>query len=405
MKRILCLLAALCLLLSGCNWMDGNYSSVQPHKNHGQAVDSSEISAKNYTELLQALQELIAEGKEKAVIHVGEYDQELLEAHAARAAEFTATSTPLGAYAVERIHYDLGTSGGAPALALEITYRHSRIEILQVRPVEDMEAVRGKILEALDNFQVSLVLLVDHYGEMDVAQLVEDYADSFPQTVMEVPQVSVGIYPESGIARILELKFSYQNSRDALRQMRTQVADIFDSADLYISHEDTDHVKFSQLYGFLMERFEYQFETSLTPAYSLLRHGVGDSEAFACVYAALCRQAGLECLVVTGTCHGQSRYWNIVLDGENYFHVDLQRCSELGSFQEWHDGQMNGYVWDYSAYPACPEVLPTEPPAPPQPEPTEPESEETEPDESLPPEAAEDPTGDATDNTEENTEI
>ena len=45
-----------------------------------------------------------------------------------------------------------------------------------------------------------------------------------------------------------------------------------------------------------MERYDYRIETSITPAYSLLRHGVGDSRAFAVVYAAMCQQAGLECL-------------------------------------------------------------------------------------------------------------
>ena len=31
-RRIICLVAAMCLMLSGCSWMDGNYLSVQPHR-------------------------------------------------------------------------------------------------------------------------------------------------------------------------------------------------------------------------------------------------------------------------------------------------------------------------------------------------------------------------------------
>ena len=102
-----------------------------------------------------------------------------------------------------------------------------------------------------------------------------------------------------------------------------------------------------------MERFDYKQETSITPAYSLLRHGTGDSRAFAQIYAAMCRDSGLTCMSVTGTREGEPWTWNIILDGEAYYHVDLLRCSEIGKYQEWTDEEMEGYVWDYSAYPAC----------------------------------------------------
>ena len=104
-------------------------------------------------------------------------------------------------------------------------------------------------------------------------------------------------------------------------------------------------------FGFLTERFDYKMDTSITPSYSLLYHGVGDSRAFAEVYAAMCRQAGLECMIVTGTRDGAPWTWNMVRDGGEYYHVDLLRNS--GNFREYTDMEMTGYVWDYSAYPSC----------------------------------------------------
>ena len=41
--------------------------------------------------------------------------------------------------------------------------------------------------------------------------------------------------------------------------------------------------------------------------------------------------------------------------------MDLLRCSSTGGFREKTDGEMGGYVWDFSAYPACPEVVIPEP--------------------------------------------
>ena len=355
--RIYPILALLCLVLTGCSWMDGNYYSVTPHEAHTLSSDSSDVTASTYRELCAALEDLVASGREKGIIYVGEYDQQLLEAGLSAAVRNTLNATPLGAYAVDDIRYELGSNGGKLAVAVEITYLHGRTEIQKLQQVADMQAATAAILKALTECSSGLVLQVESYSDADVDQLVADFAEEYPQLIMEVPQVAVGIYPETGESRILELKFTYQNSREDLRQMQSYVGSIFDAAKLYISSEDSDDVKLTQLYAFLMERFEYQVETSITPAYSLLRHGVGDRRTFAVVYAAMCRQAGLECHVVTGTRNGEPWYWNIVLDGETYYHVDLLLCSEAGGFEERTDPDMTGYVWDYSAYPQCPEPV------------------------------------------------
>lgn len=376
MKRMVSLLAALCLLLTGCSWMDGNYYDITPHEEQIHSADSGEISAVNYYQLCRALGDMVDSGKEKGIIYVSEYNSGTVEEGIQDAVGYICNETALGAYAVEEILYEVGTNGGRPAISVEIRYYHSRWEIRQIQETSDMETVKLAIYDALESCQASLVLQVENYAAMDLEQLVQDYAAAYPELIMEVPQVTVGIYPDSGNERILEVKFIYQNSRDTLRQMQTQVASLFEAAELYVSGDGSDYLKLSRLYGFITGLgFDIQLDTSITPAYSLLRHGVGDSKAVAGVYAALCRRAGLECQVVTGTRNGEARCWNLVKDGERYYHVDLLRCWELGSFREFTDGQMSGYVWDYSAYPECPE-LPT---MPPETKPTEDNTAETDP--------------------------
>lgn len=380
--------AVLCLLLAGCGWFEGSYVSITPHEEQPDSAQNEAVSAQNYAQLLEVLDEMVESGTESGVINVADYDEALVERNMALAVTYLKNVHPIVAYAVEEIHYEVGTNTGRPAIAVSITYRHGRIEIQKIQKVRTMEDVEAAIGEALEAYDASLVCQVDDFEEADFSQIVQDYAEEHPDTVMEVPTAAAAIYGGS-TARVVELTFTYQTSRDALRSMQSQVQPVFDSAVLYVSGEGADNQKYAQLYAFLMERFDYKLETSITPAYSLLRHGVGDSRAFATVYAAMCRGAGLECRIVTGTCNGEPWTWNIVLDNGRYYHVDLLRCSEAGTFRERVDSEMTGYVWDYSAYPECtaPNVPPTE--APVETFPPETATEQTDP--SAPEESTEDP--------------
>lgn len=353
MKRnFIIMVLAMSLLLSGCGFLDGNYVSVTRHREQRLTSQNDVTSASNYLELMDVLEDMIADGREVAAINVAQYPQDALDDGMEMAIRHARENYPIGAYAVEDVQYELGTSGGDPALSVTIVYQHSRAEILRIRRVKDIQEAEKLISDSLEGYESSIVFLVENYFDRDFTQFVQDYAAAHPETVMETPQVTVGAYG-TGQSRVVELIFTYQTSRDSLRRMQSQVKPVFDSAALYVSGDGEQRQKFSQLYAFLMERFDYKIETSITPAYSLLKFGVGDSRAFATVYAAMCRGAGLECLTVTGTRAGEPWVWNIVLDEGRYYHVDLLRCNETGRYQEKTDGEMAGYVWDYAAYPQC----------------------------------------------------
>lgn len=350
--RMIALVVVISLFLGGCGWLDGSYVSVTPHQEQSGSIRSENLTVSNYEELLNVLENVVSKGTETCVINVVNYQQDYLELNVANAVQRIQKVYPVGAYAVESVKYEIGSNTGKTAIAVEIAYRHSRNEIRNIRKAQDTEAARKYVGQTLESFDTVLVMELDTYEELDYVQVVQEYALENPQSVMEIPQVTWEAYG-IGTSRVVELTFFYQTNRDALRTMQTQVQPVFDSAVLYVSGEGAQHQKYAQLYAFLMERFDYKLETSITPAYSLLRHGVGDSRAFATVYAAMCRDAGLECMVVTGTRNGEPRIWNIIRSEDAYYHVDLLQCEEAGRFQEMLDSEMGGYVWDYSAYPAC----------------------------------------------------
>lgn len=371
MKRWILMCIMVALLLSGCSRIrDGHFHSVEINDAQSNPIGTQNISVKNFDEICQALTAFAKEGIKSQVISFAEYDQTKLEQDMRKAIWWVQTYDPITAYAVERITFEKGTSNGKSAVSVEISYVHDRAEIQRIQKAQNIKNVRQMIQVALNNSQAGVVLLWENYKETDFEQMVEDYALKYPQMVMETPEVSVALYPENGDQRVVELKFTYQNSRESLRQMQSQVSSLFSSAELYVIGKGATFEKAELLYSFLMERNEHQLETSITPAYSLLEYGVGDNRAFASVYAAMCEQSGLRCQIITGTRWGVPWSWNLICVNDVYYHVDLLRCLEAGSFRTWMDADMEGYVWDFYAYPES--VMPDSDPVDPQHTDTEP---------------------------------
>lgn len=361
MKRLLAMAMILCLLLSGCSmWLDGSYVSTVPHEEQSNQMESQLQAVSSYAGLYRVLKSMVQSGKQSGLISVANYNQLVVARDMRLAADSIMTSDPIGAYAVESIAFELGTNAGKPALSVDIRYFHDRTEIQNIKTAKKMMNADKEIALALDNCSSGLVLYIEQYEERDFVQWVADYAAKNPEKVMENPQVTANLYPQTGDARVLELKFTYQNSRDVLRNMQTQVGQRFRDARNRIQKAE-EGLAYEAMYTYLAELFpEYRQETSITPAYMLLTQGVGDSNAFATVYSAVCQSAGLENITVTGTRDGEPWRWNIICQNGVYYHVDLLRCIQDGQFRMCTDEEMMGYAWDFSMYPAC-GVQPEEP--------------------------------------------
>lgn len=354
MKRfatIIIFATALCLLLAGCDsWLDGSYVSVMPHLEQNMLNRNEVIIASTYTEIRDNLADMIESGGTSGVISLGEMDQSAAREYMDTAVQFLRKNNPVCAYAVESVTYDIGSNREGTVVAYQINYYHGRSEILRIELADRPSDAKAEIASALEDQDASLVLRIKEYEAIDFTQMVYDYAYANPNVVMEIPTVSVSIYPETGKERVVALSFTYETSREVLLQMRKRVEQVFLSAELYVKGATQVSDIYSQLYSFLMKRYEYTVETSITPSYSLLLHGVGDSRAFANIYAAMCRESELDCKVISGTKNGIPWCWNLVRLRDEYFHVDLIACEESGEFQMLTSSEMTGYVWDYSAY-------------------------------------------------------
>lgn len=353
MRRLLPICLILVLLLTGCsNWLDGSYSSVTPHEAEDALPDTGNVTVNYYAELYVALRRMVENVTTSSLLLAPEYNEAILKSDMERAIKVLRQENPVAAYALDEVHWELGTSGEQIAVAVNMTYTKAKAELLKIRRVSSEADGMEQIAKSLEQCDDRLVLYIERYSGNDYVQQVANYAMDNPQIVMELPKVTAVTYPETGSQRIVEFTFTYENSRDNLRYMRNHVSPVFRAAALNVSGDAEPAEKFELLYAFLMERHNYTVKTSITPAYSLIRYGEGDAKAFATVYAAMCREAELECKVVTGTRDGETWYWNLLFDGESWHHLDLLQCSQDQGFC-WHlDGEMINYVWDYAQYPA-----------------------------------------------------
>ncbi len=341
------------MLLNGCSWMDGSYYSEKPHTQQGAQQKNDRVEVSNYNQMERALASMVKDGLENGLLSVDGFTGAISHDGIAKVVADVMQTDPICVYAVTDIDFELGVTGGVQAVAVTITYNQNRPEIRKINHVQDPQTAQQYIHDALQEMRTALVLRIKSYEEMDISQLVEDYARKNPAKVIEIPQLVVSEFPETGNDRVVAIQFHYQTDRESLRSMYGYVQPVFASAELYVSGEGEQDVKYAQLYSFLMERNEYTVQTSITPAYSLLRHGVGDSKAFATVYAAMCRDAGLEAEVISGTKAGEPWFWNMICQDGSYYHVDLLRSHAAGTYQKYGDAEMRGYVWDYTAYPIC----------------------------------------------------
>lgn len=350
-NSVIALLVCLATILSGCSlWLSGEYHSIVPYRDEGGKHNDESSVLTSYVDLCNALVELVEEGSQESVLYIADVSEDQCAYYMETAIDYVMKQTAIGSYAVKEITYDVGTNAGKRAVAIKVDYLHNRSEILRIKQTQDMDAVQELIRVALENQESRLVVQVEEYRANDLIQFVQNYVNENPQKCVESPVVSAVTYPEAGLNRVIEISFLYQNSKEGLRIMQQVVGDIFKSAQYYVNKDAENLEKYQQLYTFLMERNEYTYETSITPAYSLLRHGVGDCRAFALVYMAMCRQVGLDCQVVSGTKNGEPWTWNIVKEQDVYYHIDLLQCNTQGAFTMQTEENMAGYVWDYSAF-------------------------------------------------------
>lgn len=369
MKKLLILvwIAAALLGLTACNgWIKNDYLSVTPHVE--QPLPSSQIPeeeplpvATNRNELRGTVLGFIRDWTEHGKILVEHYDGDI-NADLAETIQYATQEDPIGAYAVDFADAELFGSEESGSIEISIVFRRSAAEIDSIVTVNGNNSAYSKIQNVLVNYDTALTLRIRNYRETDFAAYISEYCLEHPDQVLAVPDFSAEIYPDEGETRILELHFSYPDTKDEMRLKQNSVNTILSSASSYISSGKDEYEKVVLLYRFLCGRFDYTVaeEEPTMPAYNLLCDGLAHSRSFSSVFFAECSNANIQCLLVSGTRGGKACYWNMVRLNEQYYYVDLMRSIELGEKEirllSTEEMLELGYIWDSASYPATPTV-------------------------------------------------
>lgn len=158
-KRILALLLAFCLLLSGCaSLLERPYTVVEPHTEQpAVGEDPSTLRVESYSELVGAVLYLVSQCQEEGRVQLVDYDGDVEDA-LNRACLEVAREDPLGAYAVDFIKNDYTRILTTYEANIYISYRRTPEQIRALVNVTGASAIRREVGEALSAFQGELAL-------------------------------------------------------------------------------------------------------------------------------------------------------------------------------------------------------------------------------------------------------
>ena len=358
MKWFICLL--LCFLTGCGTMMQDEYLHVSPYVEADtqpvtEAQEETIPVATNRTELRGAVLACVRNWQEQGEISVEGYEGDVKE-ELKEALRYATKEDPVGAYAVDFADGEYVADLGV--IRLSIVFRRSAAEINSILTVHNY-AVPQSIQQALRKGDTALTLQVRNYQDMDFPAYIRRYCLENPDKVVAVPEISAEVYPKEGSMRIVELHFSYPESREEMEEKRQKVEVILRSLGAYVKTGETDRERASILYRYLTARYyalNAHAEPSM-PAYSLLCENTAHSLSLASVFQSQCNAAVLRCQMVSGTRQGETHYWNLIYLGDACYYVDLQRALEHHTidltllYEE--DLLAEGYEWNREDYPEC----------------------------------------------------
>ncbi len=345
MRRILALLltAVLLLLAAGCSHLfDREVYEEEPFESAPEAVEAEDPGdgmISNYAALRRAISRLVSERAESAILQFQDYDGSLSGDISAACWEVK-SSTPLGAFAVDYISYDLSRIVSYTQAEIHITYKRSESQMAALEAVGASSALRTRLDEALRQGESYLVLSLTAAGLTSdtVREAVERtyYAD--PAACPVLPAAQAALYPDTGVSRIAEITLDYGLDDETLRLRREELdaalADLIAAVSAEEpaeadprSEEERAVERVRALCTYIASVCVWD-ESAGSTAWDALTQGAASGEGMALALLAGCKALDVDAGLIFGRLDGEPHVWNTVRIGGETYHTDVSRWSE-----------------------------------------------------------------------------
>ena len=360
-KKLLCMLAALCLplLLCACSMLDKEYVSIRDYvpSEQEQRTTGGRFTVHSAEAIKPALLSLAYDGlTEGSILFDASYEGDPA-GDLENACWTVRTEDALCAYCVENISYDFNKIVTVNEAEIKISYSKACESPNRIAHLGFSTEADPVILNTLQKWEGRLTLLVGQSGysaEDMAAQVNRIYRDN-PTVTPRRPTVSVGMVSGAGNQRLYDIQIDYGMSQARLRQCRRELENLRPFAEL----DTADLSEAERAYRacrFLVENCEIVDDGGANSAYAALIERRADSEGVAFGYMELCRQLGVDCRIVYGQLDWKEHCWNIVRIDDSYYHVDVAQCAGGGlvlGFMKNDEAFWGSYRWDVGSYPKC----------------------------------------------------
>lgn len=351
---------ALCFLCACSSIYSSEYYYSEEFDEGANSVIASGLDIKNYSSLRQAILNMIESREEEAVFQFSNYRGSANTDLAAVCYEIK-SETPMGAYAVSSIEYELSRIISYYTAEISINYTRTQKEIEDVISVGGVAELNTLLSDKLSQFDDLFTVRIFSTA-VDPEYITSYFEREYLQGTFDLafePTVSVSSYPETGANRIYEISTSYPVPIGTAKTLTKEMDDAakLALAELYANDDARLALKIA---NYLYSNVELTDDTSYSEsAYGALVEGKAGDKGIAAAFKIMCRLSGIDCISISGRSNdiaSSVRYWNIIKIDDDFYHVDISEFNVRGREMSFllTDTVMRRYrYWDTNDYPAC----------------------------------------------------
>lgn len=366
----LVLVFAFVLSLSGCTRIfRKEHLYVTEYTGNPNGFDNEAISISDYAALKSAVKQMVKDHSTEAKFMFSGYDGDL-QSDLSQLGWEIKSEDALAGFCVDYISSNLNHIVTYYEALVHITYKRTAEEVSAIAPVAGLTGFYEEILDALTSCKTKLVVqwVSRNLTEADVVDAIMDVYYSNPAACVVSPNPKVTVFNSAALRNIVEIEMRYGYTDAELQTMKAKLAQKISKLVAPLPTDDISDFA-QEAYNAVIRVCEYDPDGGLrsenpeltdvlgSTAYGALTQGCADSLGMALAFSALCKAAGFECLVVSGTCNQSQHWWNIIVYDGRYSHVDVSGYHRIGlaasCLRDDSQMQANGYYWESLNYPEC----------------------------------------------------